>query len=53
MTTTSQEPNKIEQANPELKDLGRYDFGWSDTDTSGANAKRGLSEEVVRNISAL
>ena len=32
---------------------GSYKFGWSDTDTAGANAKRGLSEEVVRNISAL
>ena len=31
--------------------LGRYSFGWSDTDVAGASAKRGLSEAVVRDIS--
>src|SRR5581483_10110376 len=35
-----------------LEGIGRYDFGWSDTDTAGASARRGLSEEVVRDISA-
>ncbi|MCW2815411.1 MAG: sufB, partial [Nocardioides sp.] len=43
----------IEDLNPELKGIGRYDFGWADTDVAGATAKRGLSEDVVRNISAL
>ncbi|MFC4532744.1 Fe-S cluster assembly protein SufB [Sphaerisporangium dianthi] len=38
---------------PELEGLGNYKFGWSDTDAAGATARRGLSEEVVRNISAL
>ncbi|GGP08919.1 Fe-S cluster assembly protein SufB [Nonomuraea glycinis] len=38
---------------PELEGLGNYKFGWSDSDAAGATAKRGLSEEVVRNISAL
>jgi Fe-S cluster assembly protein SufB len=38
---------------PELEGLGNYKFGWSDSDAAGAIAKRGLSEEVVRNISAL
>ena len=38
---------------PALEGIGRYDFGWSDPDTAGATARRGLSEEVVRNISAL
>lgn len=38
---------------PELEGLGNYKFGWSDSDEAGAAAKRGLSEEVVRNISAL
>ncbi len=33
--------------------LGRYEFGWADTDTAGATARRGISEDVVRNISAL
>ncbi|NBX70569.1 MAG: Fe-S cluster assembly protein SufB [Actinobacteria bacterium] len=36
-----------------LDALGNYDFGWHDTDTAGANARRGINEEVVRNISAL
>jgi Fe-S cluster assembly protein SufB len=31
--------------------LSRYNFGWADTDTAGATAKRGLSEDVVRDIS--
>jgi hypothetical protein len=40
-------------ARPEIDGLGRYQFGWSDSDTAGATAQRGLSEDVVRNISAL
>ncbi len=36
----------------ELEGLGRYDFGWADSDTAGAGAKRGLNEDVVRDISA-
>ncbi|MDT4901296.1 MAG: Fe-S cluster assembly protein SufB, partial [Pseudonocardiales bacterium] len=30
----------------------RYEFGWSDSDTAGTNATRGLNEAVVRDISA-
>ena len=30
-----------------------YDFGWHDSDEAGANARRGLDESVVREISAL
>src|SRR3954454_16556725 len=40
-------------ARPELEGLDRYKFGWSDSDAAGAIAVRGLSEDVVRNISAL
>jgi Fe-S cluster assembly protein SufB len=36
-----------------LAALGRYEYGWADSDTAGALAQRGLSEAVVRNISAL
>ncbi len=43
MTTTT---------HPELEGLGRYSYGWADSDTAGASARRGLSEEVVRDISA-
>jgi Fe-S cluster assembly protein SufB len=40
-------------ARPELDGLDRYKFGWSDSDVAGATAKRGISEDVVREISAL
>ena len=40
-------------ARPELEGLERYKFGWADSDVAGAAARRGLSEEVVRDISAL
>jgi Fe-S cluster assembly protein SufB len=40
-------------AHPELEGLGRYKFGWADSDAAGAVARRGLSEGVVREISAL
>src|SRR5436309_5894837 len=39
-------------AHPELEVLGRYEYGWADPDAAGASAGRGLSEEVVRDISA-
>jgi Fe-S cluster assembly protein SufB len=39
-------------AHPELEGLGRYQFGWADSDVAGASARRGLDEEVVRDISA-
>ncbi|GLW99773.1 Fe-S cluster assembly protein SufB [Microtetraspora sp. NBRC 16547] len=38
---------------PELEGLGNYKFGWADSDVAGSAARRGLSEEVVRNISEL
>src|SRR6185369_4597225 len=40
-------------AHPELEGLERYKFGWADSDVAGESARRGLSEEVVRDISAL
>src|SRR5580693_1668272 len=39
-------------AHPELDGLDRYKFGWADSDVAGAAARRGLSEDVVRDISA-
>lgn len=44
--------SSIEELNPGLKDLGTYAFGWSDSDTAGETARRGLNDEVVRDISA-
>jgi len=36
-----------------LAGIGGYEYGWADTDSAGVNARRGLNEDVVRNISAL
>ncbi|GAB3583896.1 Fe-S cluster assembly protein SufB [Calidifontibacter terrae] len=41
----------IEELNPGLKDIGRYEYGWADSDDAGAGARRGLSDEVVKDIS--
>jgi Fe-S cluster assembly protein SufB len=35
----------------QLAGLGRYQYGWADSDLAGASARRGLNEEVVRDIS--
>lgn len=35
-----------------IESLGKYGYGWSDSDVAGASARRGLSEAVVRDISA-
>src|SRR5271170_6134721 len=35
-----------------IASLGTYGYGWSDSDVAGASAQRGLSEAVVRDISA-
>jgi Fe-S cluster assembly protein SufB len=42
----------IEARNPELRGLGTYEYGWADPDAAGASARRGLSEDVVKDISA-
>ena len=42
----------IEERNPGLKGIGTYEYGWSDSDAAGTNARRGLNEDVVRDISA-
>ncbi len=34
-----------------IDELGRYEYGWRDADDAGATARRGLNEEVVRDIS--
>ena len=35
-----------------LAALGNYEYGWHDKDAAGANARRGLNEDVVRDISS-
>ncbi len=47
-TETTRVPTQEEQ----LAALGRYAYGWADPDVAGASAPRGLSEAVVRDISA-
>ncbi|NDK30537.1 Fe-S cluster assembly protein SufB [Nesterenkonia haasae] len=42
---------KVLDDNPELKGLGTYEYGWSDSDTAGATAKRGIDTSVVEDIS--
>ena len=37
----------------QLGDIGSYKYGWKDSDAAGAAAQRGLSESVVRGISAI
>jgi Fe-S cluster assembly protein SufB len=37
----------------DLNGLGRYEYGWSDPDAAGVSARRGLSEDVVRDLSAI
>jgi Fe-S cluster assembly protein SufB len=36
----------------QLAALGTYEYGWADPDTAGASARRGLNEDVVRDISS-
>ncbi|MBK9740197.1 MAG: Fe-S cluster assembly protein SufB [Actinobacteria bacterium] len=36
-----------------IEDIGTYEYGWHDSNDAGATARRGLNEDVVRNISAL
>ncbi len=35
-----------------IASIGNYAYGWHDSNVAGENARRGLSEEVVRDISA-
>ena len=35
-----------------LDSIGAYEYGWHDSDAAGASARRGLNEDVVRDISA-
>src|SRR6188472_163607 len=42
----------IEELNPGLKGIGTYEYGWADSDVAGSTARRGLNEDVVRDISS-
>jgi Fe-S cluster assembly protein SufB len=49
MTTT---PERVLTQDEQIAALSRYGYGWADPDAAGASAQRGLSEAVVRDISA-
>ncbi|MEV6097717.1 Fe-S cluster assembly protein SufB [Nocardia sp. NPDC051981] len=51
MTTTTDQVQPLSQEET-IASLGTYEYGWADEDVAGASAKRGLSEDVVRDISA-
>jgi Fe-S cluster assembly protein SufB len=52
MTTSDIEArNRVEAANPGLAGIGTYSYGWADSDTAGETARRGVSDEVVTDIS--
>jgi Fe-S cluster assembly protein SufB len=36
----------------QIDSIGNYEYGWHDKDAAGTSARRGLNEEVVRDISA-
>ena len=36
-----------------IESIGAYNYGWHDSDVAGASARRGLNEEVVRDISGI
>ncbi|AHW64150.1 FeS cluster assembly protein sufB [Corynebacterium glyciniphilum AJ 3170] len=57
MTQAAQLPDNKAQNKPQTDDeiidsIGAYGYGWHDSDAAGAAAERGLSEAVVRDISA-
>ena len=49
MTTTAE---RLAAQDEQIDALGRYGFGWADSDVAGTDARRGLNEDVVRDISA-
>jgi Fe-S cluster assembly protein SufB len=51
MTTPTDQVQPLTQ-DETIASLGTYGYGWSDSDVAGASAQRGLSEAVVRDISA-
>ncbi|CRK56352.1 Iron-sulfur cluster assembly protein SufB [Alloactinosynnema sp. L-07] len=53
MTAAAEQRTTTQLTQEETIDtLGRYEYGWADADVAGATAQRGLSEAVVRDISA-
>ncbi|MCL2595140.1 MAG: Fe-S cluster assembly protein SufB [Promicromonosporaceae bacterium] len=54
MTTPIEQVSDAKRSDDEIiASFTGYEYGWHDSDEAGQAAKRGLSEAVVRNISAL
>ena len=52
MTQAKSKPETPQMTDDEIIDsIGAYEYGWHDSDTAGASAQRGISEDVVRDIS--
>ena len=49
--TAETQPAPLTQSET-IASLGNYAFGWADSDAAGTNARRGLSTDVVADISA-
>jgi len=45
-------PDRVLTQDEQIESLSTYKFGWSDSDTAGTGARRGLNADVVRDISA-
>ncbi|HEX4250799.1 MAG TPA: Fe-S cluster assembly protein SufB [Pseudonocardia sp.] len=56
MTTAPERTAETQQApltqSETIASLGNYAFGWADSDAAGTNARRGLSTDVVADISS-
>jgi len=52
MTTAPETSSPVLTQDEQIEALSHYKFGWADSDVAGASARRGLNEEVVRDISA-
>ncbi|GAB3162459.1 Fe-S cluster assembly protein SufB [Myceligenerans halotolerans] len=50
MSAPTQEQRTDEEI---ISSIGAYEYGWRDSDEAGEAARRGLNEDVVRNISEL
>ena len=57
MTSSTQQQVDVPEARTQdeeiIDSIGAYGYGWHDSDVAGATARRGLDEDVVRNISEL
>ena len=52
MTQAQSAPENKMTDDESIDSIGAYEYGWHDSDAAGASARRGLNEDVVRDISA-